>query len=596
VRTPAARRLFCVIVLLVLMAGARPAARASGEYRTVEVESLRITFDSEWASRTAPGYVPVRFDITNLGDARVIDITAEGTRFFRMMGRSGSPGTLRFRQAVRLARGDRVRLTVPIPVSADSENLRFEIEEDGRTIERFNYLGFQSGTPAADAAALIVADPSSPFGSMAKAWPRATTASGAPVRFVTPGGRSTPQDFLLEPARLPTNWLGYTSLRAVIIGPAEWNQLAEAQKSALLTWTACGGDLIVPDGDINALLGGRVSPSSANVATRGYLFGRIHARPSAEITASGLAPVLSDTFKLQDGNWALPPNRAGDWGVMGARGFRLLIPDVNGVPARAYLSILVLFALIIGPANYWFLWRRRQQVLLVLTAPLISAIFILLLAGYVVAGEGLAVSGRAVTFTMLDQARKEGVMRGSASLYAAGMTPAGGLHFARDVAVLPLGTDGGGSRDTVVLDLTETQRFSSGVVHARAPTNFEEIAFRPARERLTFTAEGAGFAVVNGLDAPITRLLYRRGGRVFSFSGALPSGARVVLQPGAVEPAAFVPSDIALSGRFGHLIQNQPEGSYIAILERSPFWDPGVPHVIERNSFHVLLGWPEGQP
>ena len=73
-------------------------------------------------------------------------------------------------------------------------------------------------------------------------------------------------------------------------------------------------------------------------------------------------------------------------------------------PARAYLSILVLFSLLIGPVNFWFLWRRRQQVLLVLTAPLISVLFIVLLAGYVVAGEGFGVHGRAVTFTMLDQA------------------------------------------------------------------------------------------------------------------------------------------------------------------------------------------------
>ena len=112
---------------------------------------------------------------------------------------------------------------------------------------------------------------------------------------------------------------------------------------------------------------------------------------------------------MQDSNWALPANRARDWGIITARGFRLPIPGVDGVPARAYLSILLVFSLIIGPANYWFLWRKRQQVLLVLTAPLISAVFIVLLAGYVVAGEGLGVRGRAVTFTMLDQVRKQAV-------------------------------------------------------------------------------------------------------------------------------------------------------------------------------------------
>src|SRR5678815_429828 len=128
VTTSLARRLAPVIAFVVLdvfMGGAQLSARASGEYRTVEAESLRITIDSEWGSRTAPGYLPVRFDIANLGEARVIEIVAEGTRFFRVM-RSG-PGAIRFRQAIRLARGDRVHLTVPIPISAESENLRFEI-------------------------------------------------------------------------------------------------------------------------------------------------------------------------------------------------------------------------------------------------------------------------------------------------------------------------------------------------------------------------------------------------------------------------------------------------------------------------------------
>ena len=97
----------------------------------------------------------------------------------------------------------------------------------------------------------------------------------------------------------------------------------------------------------------------------------------------------------------------------------------------------------------------------------------MLLAGYVVAGEGFGVHGRAVTFTMLDQVRKQAVTRASVSMYAAGMTPGGGLRFPRDVAVFPIGTDGSGSRERQTLDLTESQRFTSGAIQARSPTNFE---------------------------------------------------------------------------------------------------------------------------
>ena len=59
---------------------------------------------------------------------------------------------------------------------------------------------------------------------------------------------------MLEPARLPVNWTGFTSVRAVAIGKTEWDQLSDAQKNALVTWVACGGDLIFVDGQLTDLL------------------------------------------------------------------------------------------------------------------------------------------------------------------------------------------------------------------------------------------------------------------------------------------------------------------------------------------------------
>jgi hypothetical protein len=591
-------------------------ARAAGEYRTVEVESLKITIDSEWAQRTAPGYLPIRFDITNLGSARVIDIVGRGMRYFMASGRGGgAQGGLELQQTIRLARGDRVRFTLPVPILADHENLGFEIQEDGRTIERLHFTGFQSRSAAADASALIVADPSSAFGTAAASWRRTMTPGAGPTLMMAPGGftasgvvvsgRSSggavhvgpPLDFLLEPARLPTNWLGYTSVRAVVIGTVEWGQLTEPQKSALLTWTACGGDLIVADGDLNSLVPGARSALPLDAKARAYFFGRIHVPTSDSLSAAGgLTGALAATEKTGDVNWSLPANRAADWGTIGARGFRLPIPGVAGVPARTYLLILLAFSFVIGPVNYWFLLRKRRQVLLVLTAPLISAVFILLLAGYVVAGEGFGVRGRAMTFTMLDQVRMQAVTRASISLYASGMAPGGGLRFPRDVAVFPIGTDGKGSRVQHTMVLSELQRYASGVIQARSPTNLEEIAFRPARERLSFNVEGNAIRVVNGLDSNISTLVYRTGNTTFSLTTPLPAGGKGVLQPDSRPAGVAVPTGLPLSDRFKHLFANQPEGSYLAILDRSPFWDRGVSHVEERSSFHLVIGWPGGQP
>ena len=572
--------------LIVLLAGVIP---ATGEVRTVDVEGLKITIDSDWGPRTSPGYLPVRFDITNSGEPRVIEIIGFQTRYMRGP-RSAQPGSITVRQAVRLARGDRVKLTIATPVFADNENIRFEIQEEGRTLERFNYIGFQSRIPPVNVSTLIVADPATEFGRSAPGWVRRVTA---------PGGRTSPAlDFVLDPARLPHNWLGYTSLRGVFLGPGEWQQLADDQKTALLTWTAAGGDLFFLDGSLDALLPATKGAANGTPppAVRAYFFGRIHLLSSAGASSAGLASVLSTAAQKQDSNWALPVNTPKDWATIASRGFRLPIPGIGGVPARTYVMILLLFTAVVGPLNYWFLRRKGQQVLLVLTAPLISVVFILLLGGYVLAGEGIGVRTRAVTFTMLDQARRQAVTRASISLYAAGMSPRGGLRFSRDTAIFPLGRDGNGGREALLLDLTDGQRFSAGLLPARSPANLEQVAVRPARERLSITRTGTGISVVNGLGSRVVTLLYRDGDTIYSLAQPLLAGATAMLVPRRLEAATVVPTDLPLSARLLYLVEHQPAGSYLAVLDGSPFWDPGVMAITERDSFHLVLGWPEGQP
>ena len=205
------------------------------------------------------------------------------------------------------------------------------------------------------------------------------------------------------------------------------------------------------DGDLGTALPGRTAPSGGHGEWRGpRLFLRPHPPADVGVHWHGGPRAASclTAQKVQDANWALPANGARDWGTIAGRGFRLPIPGVDGVPARAYLSILIVFSLLIGPANYWFLWRKRQQVLLVLTAPLISALFIVLLAGYVVAGEGLGVRGRAATFTMLDQARQQAVhARQHVAVRRRHDARPAGCASRGTSAVFPIGPDGTGSRD-----------------------------------------------------------------------------------------------------------------------------------------------------
>jgi hypothetical protein len=249
------------------------------------------------------------------------------------------------------------------------------------------------------------------------------------------------------------------------------------------------------------------------------------------------------------------------------------------------MTILLAFSILIGPVNYILLWRKRRQVLLVLTAPLISMVFLAVLAGYAVFGEGIGIKGRAQSFTVLDQTTKRAVTRASISLYAAGMTPWNGLRFPKSTAVFPTGADGRGSRDPEIIDLTEFQQFSSGIARARAPSNFEEISFRLARERLNFSRSGENITVVNALGSNVNQLSYRSGGVLYTLAGPLRDGAQATMH------ASGKVDLIALPAKFRSIANHQQDGTYLAYLERSPFLETGAPNVEERGSFHLVLGY-----
>ena len=574
---------FRLVLFALLFLGISVPAIA-GEYRTVDFESLHVTLDSEWSNQTAPGYWPVRLDITNFGEDRVIEVYGRGDRWWR----SGESGNSEIRQTVRLKQGDRQRFTVSVPIFGDNDSVLFQIRERGRTLQSFTYAGFQSNKSLDETAALIVADPASTLGPQAASWVRAVPVASA-YRMPAAVSTSTKLDFILDPQRLPTDWLGFTSVRAVFIGTKEWSQLSSVQKEALLTWTACGGDLMFVDGDLNTLL---PNPQSrpAGLGTGGddpihYYFGHIRLVNSADISAKGLANILSTSRNVDDSRRTLPANRAPDWLYGTDHGFRLPIPGVAGVPVRSYMTILVAFSVLIGPVNYVLLWRKRRQVLLVLTAPLISMVFLAVLAGYALFGEGIGIKGRAQSFTLLDQTTKRAATRASISLYAAGMTPWNGLRFPKTTAIFPTGADGRGSHDPEVIDLTESQQFSSGIVRARTASNFEEISFRPARERLNFNRSGENITVINALGSDVAQLSYRSGGVVYTLAGILRDGAQATMHAGGNFDSRTIPA------KFRSIADQQRDGTYLAYLERSPFLETGAPNVDERGSFHLVLGY-----
>ena len=589
--------LIAAMALALVAAAAR--ADAAGEYKTLEQAQLRIIVDTEWLPAAAPGYLPVRWDITNLGDDRTIEIVGNGSRGSRTRGYRSSRTSVT--QRLQLRAGDRVRFTMNVPAGGDTNNMQFVIREDDRTIQG----GFISSTRLGEMSALVVSAPNGSYASLAPGWLRPASygrRSGGPPTgtvIVGPGGTTTtvapsgvasgPKvDLILEPARLPTSWLAYTSAQAVVIGAREWDALDAAQRQALLTWTAAGGNLILVDAPLETLFPDAQRRPAVEGRIASHFFGRVHLLTSAEIESGGFDAALVAVHGAPSQSWwQLPVEPIS--ATLATRGFRLPIPGVNAIPARTYVSILALFAVLIGPVNHIVLRRRRQHALVVLTTPLIAALFIVVLAGYVVVVEGFGVRGRVVSFTQLDQAAGQAATRAAVSIYAAGRAPAGGLRFARDVAVFstPLDT---APLAGETLDLSELQQYTSGFLQARTPTNFETVGYRPARERLVFSREGGQLRVSNGLGSTVTRLRFREGNRFYSLGDPLRGGANAMLRETTSNGRDLLASGDAVLSVFDDVVTRLPDRAYLAVLDRSPFFDGGVRDIDERSSFHLVLG------
>jgi hypothetical protein len=204
--------------------------------------------------------------------------------------------------------------------------------------------------------------------------------------------------------------------------------------------------------------------------------------------------------------------------------FEFLIKGVGAIPVLAFVILITIFALLIGPVNYFVVWRRRQLYLLVLTIPVIAFLTSSALFGYAMIADGFGVQSRLRSFTVLDQHSKTAVSFNRISLYA-GIVPSAGLKFSPDTAVFPIWPDHDGFESGNV-DWTDTQHLARGWLRSRTPAQFETIAVRAERARIDVKpAGGTEVEVANGLEWDIELLVIKdEAGRLYAARG-LPAGA-----------------------------------------------------------------------
>ncbi len=558
-------------------------ALASGETFSLVGHDLQIDVDSRWAGCGQGGYCPVRVRVVNRGPTRTLT--------FRIA--KSYQSIVGVRQTIAVPQNAALAITLSVPMVNFSNSAEFRVEDSSGVLENMKH---SVGLPEANVAEvgrpglLVVApgvvdlqpfeDGATTFRQTAGGTSAASTSGG-----VYHGGYRTSNCVAIPSNSLPSSWIDFSGLDIVSIPHSELNKLPKGTRAALIQWTRCGGTLLVTAvGEVESasgasamLLAGDSASSGAWTWTEPKLADRDVAQIVHQDTSGGVTTISTPT--AGPGEWsreAMPfrtadigfgklvlfrsepfPGTAQDWfwllksvggmsrwdwgkrhgesARIGTSDFLLfLIPGIGGVPVVMFLVLITIFAVVIGPLNYFVLARRKQLHLLLLTIPGVALMTSLLLFGYTIVAHGFSVKARCRSLTFVDQAAQSAVTFGRLSLYA-GQAPSAGMQFSRDTAVYPIWPENE-QFESGQVDWTNSQNLTSGWLRSRTRTQFLTVGHRTERGRLEVTSPGPDkLTVANGFEWGFEPLVVaNEQGRLF-VGKSVPAGASIDLKPATEE-------------------------------------------------------------
>jgi hypothetical protein len=341
------------------------------------------------------------------------------------------------------------------------------------------------------------------------------------------------------------NWLGYTRYDGIVLTREEWDGLAggtaeaQAVRVVLCQYTEGGGVLVIlGQGALAIPASWKRSPTQGTGAAIYFAaFGQCIQTDQRDSTSFGevwdqLNRSWSETSRPFQSNRSLSDANK-----------NLPIVDDIGVPVRGLFVLMVVFALVIGPLNIWLLSRWKRRIWLLWTVPAISLVTCVAVFAYMIVAEGWQGRVKVTSFTVLDEKEQRATTLGRVACYSP-LTPGSGLHFHLATEITAQGlNDMHSSGSSCSLDWTRDQHLRSGWVSARIPAHFQLRKSEPRRERVTFDRKE--LKATNGLGVEIkTFWLMDETGRVLTATNIGP-GQQVALKPGKLPALPAAPAQPA---------------------------------------------------
>ena len=552
---------------------------ASGETFALNGHDLEVDVDSRWIGCGQGGYCPVRVRVVNRGPTRTLT--------FRI-AKSYQP-IVGVRQTIEVPQNGTLSLTLSVPMVNFSTIGEFRVEQSGGVLENMKHSVSLPEVNVAEMGrpGVLVVAPSvidfQPFEDGATTFRLTGGGTASASTGSTPhyGASRNSNCVALPRSALPGSWIDYSGLDIVSIPLDELSKLPKGTRSALIQWARCGGTLLVtaagdlgPEGrsltkvlvgdsaSVNSFswtdpnpsdrevsqivhqdVGGGSTTISTPVGGPGEWARETSPFRMADIGFGKLVLFRSESFPGTAQDWFGMLKSVGgitrwDWGKRhgesarsGTSDFLLfLIPGIGGVPVVMFLVLITIFAVVIGPLNYFVLARRKKLHLLLLTIPAVAFVTSLLLFSYAIVSHGFGVKARCRSLTFIDQATQSAVTFGRLSLFA-GQAPSAGMTFSRDTAVYPVWPEHE-QFDSGQVDWTNSQNLTSGWLRSRTRTQFLTVGHRTERGRLEVTSPSPDkLTVANGFEWGFEPLVVTNDqGRLF-VGKSVPAGASIDMQP-----------------------------------------------------------------
>ena len=306
------------------------------------------------------------------------------------------------------------------------------------------------------------------------------------------------------------------------------------------------------------------------------------------------------------------------------------VPGVGSVPVVAFLLLITVFSVVIGPVNFILLKRRGQLYLMVVTVPVIAVVTSVVMVSYALVSDGIGIQSLTRSVTFLDQRNETAVTMARVAFFA-GMGPSA-LEFPRDTAVYPVSP----SRDrrtvrTGSVDWTDRQVFFNDWVKTRTRSQLYTVRRHQLRGRIGISAadDQGRVSVDNGLEWRLRFLVVADTNGNHYLAQNIPAGGSATVEKLATSDSRrltpilnllsehySVAQEMAMAsqesrgtrpGELPVLFQTGilefslgafrdasgfyrlPPGSYVAIVDEDPGIERGC-GTEDKESLHLLLG------